>query len=236
MQTDLVIGVLNHNRYELLDRTLKSMLPIGYQNQLSVRWALWDNGSDEGVREKIVREWGHHFSLAEYADENMGIGAGLNGLHSAARKLGARYYLHLENDWECQIPGYDWLLNAVDVLQSNDQVGIIKLRQENDGQYEMMGANVTNGTAEKYSPWWLRPMPDYVNSEFTHGGVRYHYAKVERGYTNNPHILKMEMIKDWCFDDSVQGYGLEEEKAETRPAREGWATANLEHGVFKHIG
>ena len=130
----------------------------------------------------------------------------------------------------------NWFLAAVEILQTQSKIGIVKLRIENDGQYEMHTANVLNGTAEFYSPWWLNPMPNYVKKDICSNGLMYYYALLKKGYTNNPHLLKMDMIKDWKFDDAVKGYGKEEELVENRPGLEGWYTANLEHGVFKHIG
>jgi hypothetical protein len=228
MNSIIVVGILNQNRFDLLERTMLSITKALGDKALYI---MHDNGSDQHTMGRIrACQWYRKFKQVKWAGKNIGIGGGMNSLRAMARKLDAAYYIHLENDWECMRNG-DWLQHCLDIMTNNPQIGIIKLRKQGDGQYEMYPENVLKGEAEKYSPWWLSPLPEYVKR-----GEGFWHCQVERGYTNNPTFLRMAMVEGWEMKDDVQGYGLEEEDWESRPANEGWETANLFEGVFRHVG
>ena len=75
----IVVGVLNHNRYELLSRTLSSVEYLA--DREDVRFVLHDNGSEVPVVRKISSEWGHLFAAIHRAPSNIGIRGGMNKLH-----------------------------------------------------------------------------------------------------------------------------------------------------------
>lgn len=230
-QKKVVFGFLNHDRFDLLRRTVQSVSEYSTTND----FVLHDNGSDAVELNRFLCDFGHMFRLVVKSPTNIGIGGGINSLHNQARQLGAHYYLHLENDWLCVDHSRDWLSLAKEILDQIPKVGIVKLRKEGDGQYEMLAHNVARGVAEQYSPWWV---PE-SSVRFAIQKIRsqtFYYGFVKKGYTNNPHLIRMKMIEGWEFDSSVHGYGLEEEKVEERPAIEGWMTACFERGIFKHIG
>jgi len=232
---NIILGILNHNRYDLFKRTMQSLIESGVTKRNDVKLILWDNNSDGEIKSKIRKEFGHVFSRIMFHHENAGIGGGMNGLHNNARNMNADYYIHVENDWMCDRKDSTWIDDCLEIFDSQISVGIIKLRAKDDGQYEMQGQNYPT-VAMKYSPWWVEPIPSYVKSGSTNSGHHYYYAFVTKGYSNNPHILRMEMVKDWIFDSAVKGKGLEEEKMEDRPAQEDWSTCQYSDGIFHHIG
>ena len=229
----IAIGILNQNRYNLFKTTMTSLLESLQEVSEPYDLFLWDNGSEPDVCDQICRDFGAFFEDIMFQGENKGIGAGLKGLHEATRQY--EFYMHLENDWECMAPDMKWFQSCIEIMDLYPDVGIIKLRQLGDGQYEMQGNNIFE-CAEFYSPWWLPTVPPYVQTDFLSTGHLFHHAKIERGYTNNPHFLRKSMVQDWQWDDSVMGYGLEEEKTEILPAICGFETAQLDDGFFRHIG
>lgn len=232
MKNKVMAGVLNCGRYDLLRRTL---LSVKFLKDLDVKFALMDNGSPQEDIEKIKREFEGFFDLNIFSKENLGIGGGINNLHAAARSLGFEYFLMLENDWECLRYDNEWIKASVEILDNNSNIGIVKLRIENDGQYDMREGNYPH-VSLRYSPWWVKPLPLFINTSKTSNNEEFHYGFVESGYSNNPHLLRLEMFEDIKMDDSVKGKGKEEEKFEILPKKLGYMTANLSRGVFKHIG
>lgn len=229
----IVVGVLNHNRFPLLHQTLSSIDSLFSSYKL--KFVLHDNNPNPEEKKLIKGFWGHMFDEIIWSNENIGIGGGVNSLHDYARDEKADFYLHLENDWEMVRKKDDLIDTCVEYFKNIPKLGIIKLRKENDKQYEMTLENYKKGISELYSPWWLEKIPNYVQS-LSLCGELLHYAEVERGYTNNPHILRMDMIEDWRMKDDVKGKSIEEELWELKPKREGWKTGCFQNGFFKHIG
>lgn len=230
----LAIGILNQNRYELFEKTVNSLIKSIGEYRFEFDLYLWDNGSDEQVRHRINRDYGHMFNTISWQKENMGIGAGLKGLHHLSEDH--EFYLHLENDWECTAGSSShWYKACFEAMDTFKDLGIIKLRAKGDGQYEMQGDNLYR-CAASYSPWWVPGMDDMYESNILEGGLELHHAKIRKGYTNNPAFIRKEMVKDWQWDDSVKGYGMEEENTEVLPAKQGWETGQLDAGFFRHIG
>lgn len=230
---DITIGILNMNRYDVFKATIESLCFSIRDIRDKVHLILWDNGSSNDIVNKIIKDDAFLFDDIKFSEENVGIGGGIAGLYSMIHE-DSQYYMHLENDWICTSHDSKWLSDSLRYLEEVDRLGIIKLRQIGDGQYEMAQHNYPD-VAKLYSPWWVqgckveRLVLDGCSEEL-------YYDFVERGYTNNPHVANLKMTRNWKWDTSVKGYGLEEEKTEILPKIQGWKTGQLGKGFFKHIG
>jgi len=226
------VGVLNHGRYNLLEKTLDSVRDL---KRYGVEFTLMDNASPSDEVKKIKSRYLRLFNNTIFSPTNLGIGGGINQLHRVARMRRARYFMMLENDWECRSINLDWFFAAIEILEKHKSACLVKLRNRNDGQYDMRGDNYPNVT-NLYNPWFVEPLLQPVTFGVTSSMITYGVSLAKRGYSNNPHLMRMSSFEGHAMNESVKGKGLEEEEYEHLPFKLGYETASLMNGPFAHIG
>jgi len=116
--------------------------------------------------------------------------------------------LHLEDDWEANLPAADWLQSAVKIMDTQPQVGQVRLRH----------------SQEKVLPYHM------VTKQPIHWQAREGYLLAKSAhFTFNPSILRIA--------DAERIYPCRNElEAQQHFLAAGLATAQLLPGVFRHIG
>lgn len=127
---DLVVTTLTGRRPHLLERTLKSAeAAIGEVLGGATKYLLI-NGGDTETRDVVVRDrtWRGSWAVDHHWKP---IGEALSGLAWVASMTDARYWLHLEDDWECVEAPEGWLEESCALLDSG-KVDQVRLRRDDE--------------------------------------------------------------------------------------------------------
>lgn len=114
------IVILNWNNYRATSRCLTSLQGINYANYTVY---LVDNGSTDGSREKLIREFSRGNIEFVLNEKNLGFAAGCNRGIERALSEGCDYVLLLNND--TIVYDRDFLLHAVELAESDPRCGIV---------------------------------------------------------------------------------------------------------------
>jgi len=151
-------------RFDLLKPTVESF--IRNTNYPNLEIVIADDGSGAEVQARIRTLPAQHFALAS---RHRGLGANNN---NGLRLCTGKYILMIQDDWLCHGP-IDYLVNVVDVLETNPEVGIINFAgSSNPPDFNMPLKGTRNTTERCYvTP---RPFEDGRNEHFL--------------YSDQPHI------------------------------------------------
>ena len=121
------------------------------------------------------------------------------------------FHLHLEDDWECQAPDLQFLLDAMTILETEPKVGQVRMRLASE---RVLSHHMLTHVS---APWKTREA----------GGLSYEVARLH--FTFNPSLVRTR--------DLARIYPANHEKtAARRYMRHFPLVAQLVPGVFKHIG
>ena len=149
-----------------------------------------------------------HWEMIVYNHDGT-IGEGWNEL---IKKINGDYVLSCQDDWYF-IEKWNWVEKAIDILNREKEVGIVRLRKDSDGQHP---------TKE------IRKIGDGSIVECVAGG-----------FTMNPFIAKAELFKDLGNADERKIKGIAEISLREKYREKKYLTAKLNNpakGVTIHIG
>lgn len=237
---DVSVCLVCCDRPDVLEVTLETTRASLLASGASVEWLAFDNGSGPDV-EAVLRDWGIDFVIR--AGVNHGLATALDALHAHAK---GRYLLNLEDDWACLGSGHEWLDLAVGILDTQRDVGVVRLRRLNDDQCGHFRRHRLE-VALRHHPWSVEPFPHEIVATRELNGCRYYVASAEwANWTHNPALCRREVI-DWI--GSLASYLPDPRDHRPRPGHPGlegaidelwrggpWKVAKLLEGPFAHIG
>lgn len=161
-----------------------------------------------------------HWELVVYNHDGS-IGQGWNSLY---KRMQGEYVLMCQDDWFFMEKKWDWLQECIQVLDEVDDLGIIRLRKDNDGQAEeSIGKRILFYSEEKKLDFKMRDV-----------------ACVGGGFTLNPFVCKKALIgKLGEVAGKRKIHGLAEMELRDRYKAFGYKTFKLDNddgGVCIHIG
>ncbi|MCO5164803.1 MAG: glycosyltransferase [Planctomycetes bacterium] len=238
-QPDVSVMLVCCDRPQPLEVTIESTRCSLVGSKTSTEWLAFDNGSSAPVR-RLLDEGG--FDTVLRSRENRGLAPALDALFREAR---GRYLLTLEDDWRCLAEGPEWLELAVAVLESQPDVGVVRLRRRDDGQCGHFRHHRPE-VALRHHPWSVVPLPDVVETRIVNGQQVYVAAAEWVNWTHNPTLCRRE-VREWL--GSLSALLLDPRDHRPRaghPGLEGaidvrwragpWKVAKLLDGPFTHIG
>jgi len=171
---------VTYKRFDLLKLTVETFLR--HTDYPNLELVVADDASGEEVQSQIRTLPVQVFA---FAPKNRGLGANNNlGL----RHCKGDYILMLQDDWECHGPP-EYLKNAVAVMQSHPEVGIVNF----------VGANHPPDLNRRLTG---SDEPCYVTPKALQGGHMEHFL-----YSDNPHLRSRAMM-------DFMGYYLEDRDME----------------------
>lgn len=236
---DVSVLLVCCDRPDVLEVTLETTRAALVGAKPTIEWLAFDNGSGPEVQ-ALLDEAGLDVLLR--APENQGLAPALDALYRASR---GRYLLTLEDDWACLALDHGWLELAVGILDSQPDVGVVRLRQLDDGQCGHFKRH-RRDVALRHHPWSVEPLPDVVETREL-GGERFYVAGAAwANWTHNPTLCR-RAVKDWI--GAVSAYlpdPRDHRPRDDHPGLEGaidlrwrtgpWMVAKLLQGPFTHIG
>jgi hypothetical protein len=235
------VGLVCCDRPELLEVTLESTRTALASFSGQVEWLAFDNGSQEATR-RLLDQAG--LDLVLRARKNRGLACALDALFQHSQ---GRFVLTLEDDWRCLSSSHEWLELAVAVLESQPDVGVVRLRKRDDkqcGHWKHHHPEV----ALRHHPWSIEPLPDVVETREIDGQSVFVASAEYANWTNNPTLCRRE-VREWIGpmvaylpdprDHRPRGDGSHPglEGAIDRRWRNGpWKVAKLLDGPYTHIG
>lgn len=234
------IGVVCCDRPELLETTLESTRQALSAFSSELEWLAFDNGSTPAVR-RVLEDAG--IDLVLRSRRNRGLAPALDALY---RESQGDLILTLEDDWRCLARTPEWLELAVAVLDTQPDVGLVRLRKRDDNQCGHWKRHRYD-VALRHHPWSIRPIPAVVETREV-GGQPVFVASAEYvNWTNNPTLCRRE-VRDWIGPMAAylpdprdhrprDGVHPGLEGAIDRRWRSGpWKVAKLIDGPYTHIG
>jgi len=148
-----------------------------------------------------------HWEMIIY-NHDESIGKGWNEL---IKRIRGEYVLWCQDDWYF-IENWDWIERAIDILDRDKEIGIVRLRKDSDGQHE--------------------------EKEIGKVGSGYIVDCIAGGFSMNPFIARADLFKDLGEADETHKKGVAE--ISLREKYKGkYKTAKLNNfarGVCIHIG
>jgi GT2 family glycosyltransferase len=230
MKPKISIQILSMNRPALLSLTLSSVLRALAKSTLNFEIVLLDNGSNKQTL-AVIEQYESRITKAIFCGENTGMG---NGWSTLAANSSAEYFLTLENDWWCGRTTDKWLQDAIEILDTYNKIGLVKLRS--------IGDSNPHGYAEKHYRPWSKLRMDHVSQGFANGRPFEHAESTETSFTFNPVLVRRELISSLsaAFVDEWNGeqYLLSTENRVNHAwqTQNLWRAAALLRGPFHHIG
>lgn len=237
---DVTIALVCCDRPDVLEETLETTRTSLVGSPLSVEWIAFDNGSGPAVQ-RVLADGA--LDLVLRAASNRGLAPALDALHREAR---GRYVLVLEDDWACRHPTHVWLDLAVAILDTQPDVGVVRLRRMNDDQCGHFDRHRPD-VALRHHPWTVRPFPAHVVETREVLGQRFFVAGAEwANWTHNPTLVRRE-VKEWLGPASDYLRDPRDHRpGADHPGLEGaidqrwrggpWKVAKLLDGPFSHTG
>lgn len=236
---DVSVLLVSCDRPELLVRTLRSTRAALERSPRSVEWLAFDNGSGARAR-RVLDEAG--LDLVLRSGRNRGLAPALDALHAEAR---GRYLLTLEEDWECLRDDPGWLDLAITILDTQPDVGVVRLRRLHDRQTAHASRHRPD-VALRHHPWSFDPLPDVVETRHLGGEPYYVAAAAWANWTHNPTLCRRE-VRDWIGPLSAYLPDPRDHRpSQVHPGLEGaidlrwcsgpWKSAKLAAGPFTHTG
>jgi len=116
---------------------------------------------------------------------NFGICHGFNQMLAVSR---GEFVMFHENDFRNQIPDFNFLQHAKDILNEQQDIGLVRLRDPYD-PYENWGKN-----KKEYEPM---SCPDAkVWRAATLGGHLYYFYECPNGFNNNPNLVRRSLLNE----------------------------------------
>jgi hypothetical protein len=187
------------NRSDLLKRTLDSLV----KNQHH-RLAIAINEDSENIFTPPVYP---KTMINTYKMGGVGQHKSIEKFINAAGKSKAKYYLHLEDDWEFENI-YDWISESINVMESDPSIIKVLCRIESPHPCK-------HDTEKGYGilePW---TSPDNI---------------VWHGFSWNPGVTRLDLLKQF-----VPFPKWEQDLAE-KIYKKGYKVAELINPIYKHIG
>jgi len=237
---DVSVCLVCCDRADVLEATLETTRASLVAAPWAIEWLAFDNGSDGPVR-RVLEDMG--LDLVLRAGRNLGLAPALDALYREAR---GRYVLTLEDDWACESPGHAWLEQALRILETQHDVGLVRLRRLDDGQCGHFKRH-RREVALRHHPWSVEPLPAEIVETRHVDGEPFYVASAEWvNWTHNPTLCRRE-VRDWL--GPLAAYlpdPRDHRPREGHPGLEGaidvrwragpWKAAKLLQGPFTHIG
>lgn len=189
------------NRVDLLQRTLQSLhwqqryAPLLVFIHEDAKEPAWAPAVYNSVGDTIFTKGiGQHASIEQFLN----------------KYYGAKYYLHLEDDFYFE-NDYNWIQASLDIMEADPT--IIKVLARQDSQHPCTHDREING----YKYGILQP-------DWHHVGITW------QGFSWNPGVTRMDLLKQF-----VPFRKWEQDVAEDIAAA-GYKVAELQQKVYNHIG
>lgn len=207
--SDVVVTILTGARPKLLARSLAALRATAPGLLDTARVQVLHNGADPATAEILHRHRDVIDHVTTCPPPIMSIGAATSHLAAAARDSGARWWLHLEDDWIAATLHDGWLDDAREVLLAHPEIAQVRLRHRGE-------ATLT---------WHMVTRAPLV---WTPGRVALHTR--EAHWTCNPTLTRVgEIDRVWPANSEARA----QRRAHVAGLR---GVAQLMPGVFVHAG
>lgn len=185
----------------IIHEDLKNAQPSKYLDDINLHY---------GYQIKYTGGLGQHASIEKFLKESQED----------------KYYLHLEDDWKTLHNDYDWMQQAIDLMEADPM--IIKVLAREDMVHPV-----------EYNYCMNEGIIYHKNNAIRFGTHNFGYVEpwqdpwkniTWRGFSWNPGVTRLDLLKKFL------PFGKYEEDVSENIYQAGYKIAALEKGVYKHIG